>query len=186
MLPPESQMLEHDWRLCRLFLPDDRVEPRRPSANIPRRVGLAPIDRRRRQINVLHETGIDKVRGGDAAPDRGDAADAVIVVQPLEGGGQVVFKRDDGDPWTSGKCSRDFDPALIAGEQEHRHIGRGEDLRVEIEVAVDITICAGWRGSPKSCRSATSCGVWIVKNTECPTLDAPASTPSAATRDSPS
>jgi hypothetical protein len=50
----------------------------------------------------------------------------------------------------------------------------------------ETTICAGCGGSPSSSRSDTSSEWVMVKNTDWPIVDAPAMTPSAATRDSPS
>jgi hypothetical protein len=91
---------------------------------------------RRRQINVLHEPGIDEARRGDAAADRGNAADPVIAAKPRERRGQIVVNGDHGDPPPARDLVCHFPDALIARQQEHRYIGRGEDSRVEIEIAV--------------------------------------------------
>ena len=75
------------------------------------------------------------------------------------------------------------------GQDEHRHVRHVEQqLRSRSMQPLPVTtICAGWRGRPSARRSATSSGCQTEKNVSSPSaVFAPASTASAATRDSPS
>jgi len=130
-------MLEQNRRAdAELAFPHNGLKVRRTLADVPWCIRLSPIDRRRRQINVLHEPRIDEAGRRDAATDRGNAADAVIAAKTRERARQIVIDGDQGDPRPPRDLVRHFPDALIAREQEHRDIGRGEDTRLEIEVAV--------------------------------------------------